>query len=182
MADFNTALRKVLKWEGVYDNDPDDAGGETCFGITRAFEPDWAGWILVEDLQKRKVPTNVWPSDEPLRLAVGSYYRAIWDKYNLDSLPDDLAQCLFGGIINQGSARIIRMLQACLSAFVEGVQVDGNFGTETKATLMAVSGNKPELLLQGIKAKRISAYFDVALKNNNRKYLGGWLNRLNDGA
>lgn len=182
MADFNAALRKVLKWEGTYDNDPDDAGGETCFGITRVNEPDWSGWGLVEDLQKRKVPTSAWPDYEPLRLSVGSYYRKVWDKYSLDSLPDDLAQCIFGGIINQGAPRIIRHLQSCLSAFVQGVEVDGQFGVETRATLLAVVGNKPDLLMQGLKAKRISSYFDSALKGNNRKYLGGWLNRLNDGA
>ena len=35
MADFNKAIDKVLVNEGGYVNDPNDAGGETKFGISK---------------------------------------------------------------------------------------------------------------------------------------------------
>ena len=34
MADFTLYLPKVLKWEGGFVDDPDDAGGATNMGVT----------------------------------------------------------------------------------------------------------------------------------------------------
>ena len=37
---FDDIIEEVLKHEGGYVNDPDDAGGETNFGIAKKFNPD----------------------------------------------------------------------------------------------------------------------------------------------
>ncbi len=37
---FNQSLDFVLKWEGGYENDPDDPGGETKYGISKRYNPD----------------------------------------------------------------------------------------------------------------------------------------------
>lgn len=37
---IDKALEFVLKWEGGYVNDPDDAGGETKYGIAKRFFPN----------------------------------------------------------------------------------------------------------------------------------------------
>ena len=37
---FEDIIEEVLKHEGGYVNDPDDAGGETNFGIAKKFNPD----------------------------------------------------------------------------------------------------------------------------------------------
>ncbi|GIW22249.1 MAG: hypothetical protein KatS3mg068_1256 [Candidatus Sericytochromatia bacterium] len=39
MASFDIAISKTLKWEGGYVNDPKYPGGETKFGISKAFYP-----------------------------------------------------------------------------------------------------------------------------------------------
>ncbi len=52
MAKFIDAYKKVLNNEGIYSNDPDDAGGETYKGISRKANPNWDGWISIDAIKK----------------------------------------------------------------------------------------------------------------------------------
>jgi lysozyme family protein len=47
---FASVMVLVLKMEGTYSKVPGDSGGETVFGITRVYDPDWAGWRRVQRL------------------------------------------------------------------------------------------------------------------------------------
>jgi lysozyme family protein len=48
-----------MKWDEFFDwlmskegkaitADPRDAGGQTCWGISRRYNPQWTGWALVD--------------------------------------------------------------------------------------------------------------------------------------
>jgi len=52
MAEFNIALQKTLAHEGGYSNDPNDMGGETYKGISRASHSVWKGWAIVDKYKK----------------------------------------------------------------------------------------------------------------------------------
>lgn len=52
MAEFAKAYKKLEVAEGGYVNDPDDAGGETYKGVSRKANPNWIGWIILDDLKK----------------------------------------------------------------------------------------------------------------------------------
>ena len=52
MADFRLAYKKIEAAEGGYVNDPDDKGGETYKGISRKANPDWDGWISIDQIKK----------------------------------------------------------------------------------------------------------------------------------
>ena len=53
MADFAKALGRTLKNEGTYSLDPADPGGETVFGISRRWHPEWTGWATIDSLKPR---------------------------------------------------------------------------------------------------------------------------------
>lgn len=41
-------LKKLLEVEGGYACDPNDKGGETIFGVSRKYNPNWPGWAVVD--------------------------------------------------------------------------------------------------------------------------------------
>ncbi len=56
-AQFSAADAYVSPIEGIWSDDPDDRGGETCFGLTRKNNPDWVGWVDVDNYKKKYVGT-----------------------------------------------------------------------------------------------------------------------------
>lgn len=46
---FLPAYQAVRSWEGNYSNHPNDRGGETYSGISRIYNPDWYGWIKIDE-------------------------------------------------------------------------------------------------------------------------------------
>lgn len=175
---FDSCLELILQWEGVYDNDPDDSGRETCFGITRKYQPEWIGWPVVDDLKKAQVPTSAWGQQAKLMGAVRVYYASLWQKHRMDEYPLQIRGIVFGGIVNQGP-RVVRFCQEALTELCQPVEADGVLGPQTIAAFGRVS---VDALKEKIWGKRVQAYIVAANKGNNGKYLLGWLNRLSAGA
>lgn len=106
MTAFDDAVTIVLESEGVFDSDSQDPGGQTYFGIARAFHPD--------------IP---WPPTRDQAIAI---YRAeYWDAHRCDEMPFRWALALFDGCVNQGSL-IVRDAQLALR-----VVEDGDVGSGT---------------------------------------------------
>lgn len=175
---FEQEFDNVIRWEGVYDFDPDDAGGETCFGITRKYQPEWIGWPIVEDLLKADVPKASWAQQSKLMSAVRFYYASQWNRYRMDEYPQALQGMVFGGIVNQGP-RVVRWLQECLTDLCQPVEKDGVAGNQTFEAIPKVQLNS---LVDKLWKKRAQAYIVSARKPNQSKFLLGWLNRLEGGA
>jgi len=155
---FRRALDFVLKWETVFDrqgnaiaeNDPDDPGGLTKFGIDQRSHPN----VDIRVLTKEG--------------AAAIYLRDYWLPVRAHELPVPVGEVMFDIAVNNGRGRAVKWLQEKL-----GVAIDGVIGPITVAA--ALKANAREIataLLQ----RRESFYRDIG-KGRQEKFLKGWLNR-----
>lgn len=129
-SNFRRCLDHVLKWEGGYVDHPDDPGGATKHGITRATLAAYRG----RPVTKQDV--------RDLTMAeAGEIYRPrYWAKVRGDDLPDGLDLVAFDGGVNSGPSRGIRWLQKGL-----GVTADGVIGPVTLAAAKPVDRRIPAI-------------------------------------
>ena len=84
-SNFESSLNNLREWEGFADNDPDDPGGETQYGISRHYHPEM--WI---DGQ----PPN-WERAE-------AFYLRLWIDSGCDELPSPVDWIHFDSCVNPG--------------------------------------------------------------------------------
>lgn len=188
MADVNKLLPFILKWEGGFVNDPADRGGATNKGVTLTtwrqvgYDKDGDGDIDVDDL---KLLTDADVRDRVLK----PHY---WDRWKADRIKDQrVANILVDWVWGSGKHGIV------IPQRLLGVAADGIVGEKT---LAAVNSANPDTLfegifkarydfLQGITESSVAAYEKKIGRNatekellthTNKRYLKGWLNRLND--
>jgi lysozyme family protein len=118
MAKFIDAYKKVLNNEGIYSNDPDDAGGETYKGISRRANPNWDGWISIDAIKKSHPTTfkGILKKTPELEKKVQDLYKdKYWDCFELDDVPNQLvAEQMFDTAVNQGQTAAIKFAQRVL--------------------------------------------------------------------
>ena len=118
MAKFIDAYKKVLNNEGIYSNDPDDAGGETYEGISRKANPNWDGWISIDAIKKAHPTTfkGILKKTPELEKKVQDLYKdKYWDCFELDDVPNQLvAEQMFDTAVNQGQTAAIKFAQRVL--------------------------------------------------------------------
>jgi lysozyme family protein len=131
LSQFKEGFQFVLKWEGGYVDDPDDPGGQTKYGISKAAYPH----LNIPELKMID--------------AVYIYYEDYWAKAGCSELDYPLNIVVFDTAVNCGVGRATHWLK---------------------------------------KAKNVHDYLDIRKQHylnlaespRFRKYLRGWLNRLND--
>jgi len=84
----------VFQWEGGYDNDPDDPGGETKFGIDKRSHPG----VDIKSLTREQ--------------ATEIYWREYWVKYGCEWHAEPLGEVFFNACVNCGEGRARKILQA----------------------------------------------------------------------
>jgi len=144
---FKIALGHLLESEGIYSNDPVDAGGETCFGISRHFWPIWPGWSVVDHLLRNKVPVPEWKKDQGLMSQVASFYKVrFWDAIWGDvQLSGKIAEKMFEMSVNMGTSRVVGWVQTALNFLNKqeklwlDLVVDGMYGRKTNDALRNAS-------------------------------------------
>lgn len=143
-SNFDIALELVLKHEGGFVNHPQDPGGMTNLGCTKAVWEEWVGHPVDEKAMRNLTPADVSPL----------YRRKYWDKVQGNDLPVGIDYVCFDTAINSGPGRAAKLLQSCV-----GVVVDGAIGPKTLAAvrafnqadlIRAYSGARLEFL-QGLK-------------------------------
>lgn len=112
--DFDQAFTKLLGHEGGYVNHPNDPGGETNWGVTKAVARDFGYTGSMRDL----------PRDTAKRI----YRVKYWEAIKADEMPDAVRYPLFDAAVNSGVGQAARWLQRAL-----GVADDGKIGAITIA-------------------------------------------------
>lgn len=145
-------------------NDKDDKGGATMVGVTIGTYRSYCrykGWKTpqVKDLQN--MPYKVW------RDVVHTMY---WNKWKADTILDQSTANMVVDWVWHSGAATIKKVQALLN-----VTADGIVGPKTVAAL-----NSDKDIRNKVYAAR-KAYFEAIVKKNpsQKKWLNGWMNRLN---
>lgn len=141
----------IFEWEGGYDNDPDDPGGETNFGIDKRSHPS-------EDIKHLTIER-----------AQEIYFSDYWQKCKADEMPPHVGEVLMNIAVNAGLGRASKWLQELV-----GTTVDGVIGPKTVAAAQAHSEGLAVKLLD-----RLEAHYRSIAHGSLSKYLRGWLNRNN---
>ena len=150
---FNGAFDLLMDIEGGYVCDPDDTGGETKYGISKASYPQ-------EDI-----------CSMTLDRAKEIYKRDYWDKCKCDQLPDCLSVAVFDYAVNSPMKTAIKKLQKAL-----GVTEDGIIGNQT---IGAANRIDPKKTLEIYKQLRLKYIDDIIRRTPKKeKYRKGWLNRI----
>jgi len=150
---FDEIIERVIEHEGGYINDPDDAGGETNYGITKRFYPT----LDIKNLTKEQ--------------AKDIYKKDYWDKNRVEELPENLWHIFFDMCINQGRGTAVKILQRAANSKGKNLKVDGGMGP---ATLKAIE----HIELERVRAYRVKYYADlVNAKPEQDKFYFGWFKR-----
>jgi lysozyme family protein len=187
MANIDLLMPKILKWEGGFTNDPTDKGGATNLGITLenwklyGYDKDGDGDIDVDDI---KLLTK----DDFEKFFKAHYWDHYWKADNIQN--QSVANILVDWCYNSG-AWGVKIPQTLL-----GVVSDGNVGPKT---LTALNSQNQHDIFQKIwnarrdfynrivdksvveyKVKNPNATEKDLLKFTQKRFLKGWINRLQD--
>lgn len=150
-------VKWIISWEGeAYENDPDDPGGETKYGIDKRSHPK----VDIKNLTKDK--------------AIEIYYNSYWIKNKCDIMPEKVGE-VYGNIcVNMGSGNASKWIQEVL-----GLKADGIIGPKTIEAISKIE--KPNVIAH-LLILRIEKYYKslASEKPKFAKYLKGWLNRTSD--
>jgi lysozyme family protein len=158
---FDAALAETLLHEGGWAKHPDDPGGSTMRGITKATYEAYLG-RSVTDRELKDIP------DDHIR---DIYKTRYWDKVRGDDLPSGLDMVVFDFGVNSGPARAARHLQA-----VVGASPDGAIGPKTMAALDSyIDRHGLENLIKSYSFSRLSFLRDL---KTWRVFGRGWERRV----
>jgi len=170
MAKLENFAPLLLKWEGGYVNDPADLGGPTNKGVTLSvwkqygYDKNGDGVINVEDM--KLIDTN----DVVERILRPHY----WNRWKADRIRSQaLANILVDWVWCSGRWGIV------IPQRILKVEPDGVVG---EITLAALNNHPdPKALFETILQERRAFLEQITLSRPaNRRFLKGWLNRLND--
>lgn len=171
-------INKTLEIEGYYVNDKADAGGETYCGIARNANPKWEGWKIVDKHKPLKWNQKI--QDSALeQLVIDIYDAKYYQPIKADKIESDMIRThLYDMSINAGTGAAVKLLQKSINK-VYGVTIatDGAIGNIT----LTYANNKTKLneLANELISQRRIYYQELAdRKPTNKKFLQGWLNRV----
>lgn len=149
---FDRWFEWLMTWEGtVYENDPDDAGGATKYGIDQRSHPR----VNIRGLT--------------LAQARDIYLDETWHHLDAEELPPGVGEVVCNIAVNCGKGKAVEWLQAAVKA-----KVDGWFGPETLRLSKAANA---AMLCAALLDRTEQYYRGISKLRKNKKFLKGWLNR-----
>jgi len=150
---FEEIIEDVLKHEGGYVNDPDDAGGETNYGIAKKFNPD----VDIKNLTKEG--------------AKEIYYNKYWIPSKASQVPERLRHIYFDMVVNFGRSGAVKVLQQSAVSKGHKIAVDGGIGPNTLKAIKNVE-------LDRVRAYRTLKFARIVIKKpTQEKFWLGWFRR-----
>jgi lysozyme family protein len=153
-SDYKECLDLVLKSEGGWVNNPNDPGGETNLGVTKAVWEEYVGHPVTT--MKNLTKDDVAPLYEQ------KYWRACYGEV----LPRGLDFIVFSMGVNAGPGRSVKLLQQSI-----GCVPDGVIGPTTRSLICA--SNTATLINKFSEVRR--EYYRSLAKPMFEK---GWLSRV----
>lgn len=192
MADFNIAYRITAIVEGGYVWDKQDNGGETYKGITRASEPNWKGWPIIEAIKKRvgsaaSAIDREAEKDATLQAYVlATYKHSYWDALNLDLLQDQkVANELYDTGINMGTGRAGLFFQRTLNvvnrngSLFPDLRLDGQIGAKTIGAFNSLSVSDKTMVWRLLNCLQGEKYISICEANPvQEKFIRSWASRV----
>ena len=171
-------ISKTLETEGGYVNDPSDSGGETYCGIARNSNPNWKGWKIVDAHKPLKWNQKI-QNSELEQLVIDVYDAKYYQPIKADKIDSDMIRThLYDMGVNAGTGAAVKLLQKTINkVYGVTIAVDGAIGNIT----LTYTNNKAklnELVNEFINQRRIYYRNLVTVKPSNKKFLQGWLNRV----
>ena len=149
---FDAAFIALLGNEGGYSNHPNDPGGETMWGITKAVA---------------RASGYTGPMREmPVATAKAIYRTKYWLK-QFDDMPFPVAFQVFDGAVNSGLSQAVKWLQRAV-----GTKEDGSIGP---LTIAAVGASEPLAIVIRFNAARLLFLASLCTWPTFGK---GWTNRI----
>lgn len=169
-------INSVIKVEGGYVNDPDDKGGETNFGITKAVAVAFGYTGAMIDMKKEQ--------------AYQIYLARYWTQPKFDKVHQinpNISWELADTGINMGVGIAGQFLQRALNTLNgEGklfpdMTVDGLIGNMTLYALTQFLASRKQdgetVLLRMLNAQQTVRYMEISeAKKSQEKYVFGWVN------
>ncbi len=184
MGDIYTSLRQLFSIEGIYDNDPDDPGGETVYGIARKKWPSLPLWervdrIKIARMDKYAIAERI-KEDSFLMEEIAAFYkREFWDIFSCDLIPQMVAFEIFEQAVNIGITQCTRHIQRAVNILNRNqeswkdIAEDGKFGKGTLDALYSATKKDSEYLLGLLNILQGSFYINL----KNEKFIRGWIKR-----
>ena len=169
---FERILKKfTFKWECVFDRqgrviaeeDPDDPGGVTKYGIDKSGHPNLSA-AQIRNLTEEQ--------------ASEIYYAGEWADAHASELTVPLGEIAFDMTVLDGRGRAMRALQGACG--LTGADIDGGWGPTTRKAASETAQDKDRLMRAADRMLdwRAARYHNLVEENPKLgKFLKGWLNR-----
>ena len=177
MATYSYAIPYTLDFEGGLSDDPFDRGGITKYGVSlvfakgtknlKLFDKDGDGDIDRNDIKELSI--------DDAKEAFKLYF---WDPVDLDDITSEKkAFVIFDSNVNHGLGNSIPMLQRTCVKLGMNISIDGIFGPNTKNAFELAD---EDLFCDEFLDVRKNFYYKIVQRNpSQKKFLKGWLNRIN---
>lgn len=184
MADFKTALLKLLGNEGTYANNANDHGKETYCGISRHYFPNWEGWKIIDSVKLEPGFPKTLNNVPNLKGLVENFYRVeFWNKIDGDKLnKQSIANELFDTSVIMSVMEAVKMLQQSLNLLNRNgknypdIFMDGKMGPTTLNTVN--NFDEEAVLLRSLNTLQGSHFIASCLKDpSQEEFYRGWLKR-----